>query len=123
MVEENGKVPVGIVNMVVDKIASFTKEVEIMRAQLPKEQTALDHRRDLTLSITKLTDKVDKLTAMLSKAMSIYKVIFGIIALVVFLSFAGAQIMSYYELNKIQIKTEQIVEQTVKKYNDLLKDR
>ena len=75
--QENGKVPSAIVTLVVDKVASFTKEIEVLRAQLPTKE-----------DIGKLHGKIDKFLWTI-------KLLFGLVMVIVVLSFLGARIIDY----------------------------
>jgi len=125
MVEENGKVPVGIVNTVVNKIAEFTKEVEILRAQLPKEQSTIEYRSEITNSVSKLSGKIDDtdksiniLTNCINGSIKTFRIVFSLIAMAVVLAFVAAQGMMYYERNKIKLDTKMVIEKTVEETID-----
>jgi len=80
---ENGKPSMGIVNIVIQKITDFTKEIEILRAQLPEK----DH----------LNNKIDKMSTEFNKMMLAVKVVFTLIGVVVVLSLFGAKLLGYLE--------------------------
>ena len=100
MTDSNGadKLPIGIVNTVIDKIASFTKEMEILRAQIPDK--------------TATTDKIDALTLKMEKTLSTIKTVFVLAMIVVGLSFLGAQLLKWNETkDAVPDATNEIVEQ------------
>ena len=71
------KIPVEIVTTVIDTIAAFTKETEVLRSQIPTKE-----------SMEALNGKVDR------AALTI-KTFFAVIAIVVAMSFFGAQIIDW----------------------------
>ena len=80
---DNGKLPVGIVNTVIEKISDFTKELEILRHQLPE-------REDLNKRIEKMSTKFDR-------AMLVIKVVISLVGIVLILSLFGAKLLTYWE--------------------------
>ena len=95
MTDSNGKLPVGIVTTVIDKISEFTKEIEILRAQLPNKET---------------TDmKIEALDTKLDKVLIVIKTVFVLSMLVVGLSFLGAKFINTYSAS------DHIVDQKVLK--------
>jgi cell division protein FtsL len=94
MPDSDLKLPVGIVNTVITKIADFTKEIEILRAQLPDKtiwQTKLNTLDDkLSIILTNLNQKVDK-------TFTTIKTVFVLTMIAVGLIFAGSQLLTWYE--------------------------
>ena len=103
--QENGKVPSAIVTLVVDKVASFTKEIEVLRAQLPKKE-----------DISKLHGKIDKFLWTI-------KLLFGVAMAIVILSFLGARIIDYTRQERIEARQEQAYtkKEMDSKFKELLK--
>lgn len=71
------KIPVEIVTTVLDKISDFTRETEVLRSQMPTRE-----------AFDALNSKVDR------AALTI-KVFFGVIGIIVTLSFLGAQFIDW----------------------------
>jgi hypothetical protein len=108
----NGKLPVGIVNTVINKISEFTKEMEVLRAQLPN--------KDIT------NDKIDLLNKKVDKTLTVIKTVFVLAMIVVGLSFLGAKLLDWHnETDKIsnkevieQLKDEMREERSVERAED-----
>jgi len=103
MSESNGdKLPVGIVNTVINKISDFTKEMEVLRAQLPSKEST--------------NNKIDSLDRKMEKTLSAIKLIFTLAMIVVSLSFFGAKIIDWQE-NKTNRASSAVIDQ---KFNNEL---
>ncbi len=100
----NGKVPVSIVNTVINKIADFTKEIEVLRAQLPNKETT--------------NNKVDSLDRKMDKTLAAIKLIFALAMVIVVLSFLGAKLLERSEIHE----KESIYEVVDKKLEKLRKE-
>jgi len=103
---ENGKMPIGIVNTVIHKISDFTKELEILRHQLPEKDD--------------LNSKIDKMNNKFDKAMLVVKVVTILMGSVVVLSLFGAKLLNYWEEKqpKQNIQIEERIEDMQKNFDD-----
>lgn len=92
----NGKLPVGIVNTVINKISDFTKEMEVLRAQLPSKDVA--------------DNKIDLLDKKIDKTLTVIKTVFILAMVVVGLSFLGARLIDWHN-QQDKISNDEIIEQ------------
>lgn len=89
MPENSGQVPSTIVSLMLDKISSFTKELEVLRAQLPSKE-----------DFSTLNTKIDKF---LTSA----RTLFAVAMIIVVLSFLGAKIIDYIgQENRIEERSD-----------------
>ena len=108
MTDNGDKLPVGIVTTVINKIADFTKETEILRSQIPTRE-----------SIDALNNKVNEVTTKVDKASSRISYFFGVVAIIVALSFLGAQLIDWSR--KDSISNKQVIEEIKKDVGDQFK--
>lgn len=92
------KLPVEIVTVVIDKIVEFTKEMEIFRQQLPSKESILT--------------RIDAMDHKIDSAITSIKLVFGVIAVIVTLSFLGAQFIDWVN-NREDSKKPDIISQEV----------
>jgi len=102
------KLPVGIVTTVINKISDFTKEMEVLRAQLPTKEST--------------TDKIDAMDRKIDKTMTTIKIIATLLMLVVGMSFIGAKLIDWYD-NKSSKDTQFIEQMINEKLDELRKER
>ncbi len=113
------KLPVGIVNAIIDRIADFTKEIELLRAQLPENN---EFHKSLSDTDTKLSGMITKMSEKLDKTMTVIKTVFVLAMIVVGLSFFGAQILNYqYKKNLNTEISHKMHEQITKERKEDLK--
>lgn len=101
MMDNNGKLPIGIVNNIIQKISDFTKELEVLRAQLP-DKSQMNSGFELGRQKTvEEYEKMDvKLTAFgnsLKSTLNTIKIVAALLGLVVVLSMFGAKLITYWE--------------------------
>jgi len=97
----NSKLPISIVTTVVNKISEFTKEMEILRAQLPN--------KDAT------NDKIESLDKKLDKSLTVIKTVFVLVMIVVGLSFLGARLLDWHGA---ALSNEAVIEAITKELDD-----
>jgi len=97
----NSKLPISIVTTVVNKISEFTKEMEILRAQLPN--------KDVT------NDKIEGLNKKLDKSLIIIRTVFILAMLVVGLSFLGARLLDW---RCTTLSNKDVIETIIKELDD-----
>jgi hypothetical protein len=129
--DENGTLPVGIVNLVIEKIAAFTKELEILRAQLPERSqmnARIDSGKQTTIDeASKLSTKMDTFGEKLKSTLTTIKVVASLIGLVVLLSMFGAKLINYFETKKdphhmiIEKQMEEFQKTTDDKFEQILR--
>jgi hypothetical protein len=98
---DSNKLPSGIVDTVINKISDFTKELEILRGQLPT-------RESLAKDNTKTLDAIGKLVERIDSMLTVIKTVFALAMIVVALSFFGAQIIDYVKTPTSTITIEEI---------------
>jgi len=96
--DRNDKLPISIVTTVIDKISEFTKEIEILRAQLPNKETS--------------SNKLDAIDKKMGQTLFAIKIIFGLAMLVVALSFFGAKLIEWHD-TKGNTTNNQVVSEVV----------
>lgn len=95
------KLPVEIVTTVIDKIADFTRETEVLRSQIPTKE-----------SIEALNSKVDRATLTI-------KIFFGAIGVIIALSLFGAQIIDWTKSSsKPETVSQQVLDNALKAQRD-----
>jgi len=114
MADSNNKLPINIVNIVIDKISDFTKELEILRGQLPSKEML---ESDTTAILTAITSLGTTLKDFLYTVKLITGVAGGIILLVVI----GVQLVDYVR-DDSDTTIETAVEQNTKYYEQIIKD-
>jgi len=116
MSESSNKLPIGIVNVVIDKITDFTKELEVLRGQLPtKESIATDNKS--------LLDAIGALGKEIKDFLFAIKLIVGLAGGVIALAFLGAQIIDYVKTPTSTVTIEEIQEANDQLKKDINEDR
>jgi len=116
MADSTNKLPISIVDIVITKIADFTKEMEILRGQLPsKESIAVDNKAVLTA--------IGALGKEIKDFLFAIKLIVGLAGSVIALAFLGAQIIDYVKTPTSTITIEEIHAANEQLKIDINKDR
>jgi hypothetical protein len=102
----NGKLPISIVTTVVNKISDFTKEMEILRAQLPDK--------------TVTNDKIDNLDKKLDRSLTVIKTVFVLAMVVIGLSFLGARLLDWHASS---LDNKDMIEIITKKLDDCWEEK
>lgn len=105
MPDSDTKLPVGIVNTIINTIAEFTKEMTILRTQLPNNEA---WQKSLDAIDTKLSAMIVDMSQKLDRTLTIIKTVFILSMIVVGLSFLGAQILNFITEKSIT-KEEKII--------------
>lgn len=130
MSDSDPKLPVGIVNEIIDKISSFTKEIELLRSQLAS-------KKDFENKVESLNDKLSDLMSQVNKTYVTIKTVFVVAMIAISLAFIGAQFMAWYQTKQVErpltvlpekvekhvkTTTEQELNKILKELNDLKKE-
>jgi hypothetical protein len=114
MADSNNKLPINIVNIVIDKISDFTKELEILRGQLPSKEML---ESDTTALLTAITS----LGTTLKDFLYTVKIITGVAGGIILLVVIGVQLVDYVR-DDSDTTIETAVEQNTKYYEQIIKD-
>jgi len=114
MADSNNKLPINIVNIVIDKISDFTKELEILRGQLPSKEM-------LESETTALLTAITSLGTTLKDFLYTVKLITGVAGGIILLVVIGVQLVDYVR-DDSDTTIETAVEQNTKYYEQIIKD-
>jgi len=104
---DEGKVPSSIVNILINKISEFAKEIELLRAQLPTKENLDVCKSDTNLKLEAVLGAINNLKGSLDKVILTVKVAFAIAIIAVMIAAFGT-----YMINRATtpVKYEKMVE-------------